>query len=430
MKNIIDYLKENKHLSFVEEPFNEVDGLLLSEVAYTNFDSILNENTNLDIVVVNHDFWELHTEEEIMSSISYTKMAPFLMKEMADSVRYKGMRFKNYVSNVSLKKIKQFAAITFELPDGSDFISFRGTNGTVTGWLEDFKFSYSTTDGQDDAVSYIDKFHSHNNRPLRLGGHSKGGNLAVYAAIHCKKAIQDNIEKVFSYDGPGFKTETLDSVEYERILPRIISVIPRDCMVGVMLNNRYKTIITNSDARSMFQHDAYQWHIEGNKFEELPERGELSFFFEKVLNDWMLRFDESKREKVLDVVFSLITDNSLATDDTPLDQKFFHNFLVNSKKLSHPEKSLLISSLSEIFVSTSVVTQDELKAKTAPIAVEIKEKRDTIADDVKEKYVPKIEKIKDKSIIISEEVKDKYVPIIEKLTSKAKKEETENENNN
>lgn len=419
MTNIIDYLKERKNIPFAQEPFNEVDGLVLSQVIYTDFDAILNEDSYADIADVNEQFWAQHTEEEIMASASFTKLAPFLMKEMADSVRYEGIKFKNYVSTISLETIKQFGAVTFELPDGSDFISYRGTNGTVAGWMEDFKFSYSTTEGQDDAVNYINRFHKGNQRPIRIGGHSKGGNLGVYAAIFCARDIQDKIDRVFSYDGPGFKMDVLESEEYKRILPRVLSVIPKDCAVGIMMNNYYNTIITDSDERAIRQHDAFQWHIDGNRFEELESRSELSLFFEKVLNNWMGRCDAGKREQILETALTLIMDNDLATDGTPLTMEFFHTFLSNSKKLEHSERVLMLSSLSDIFVSTSVVTADEMKAKAGPIAEDLKAKSIAVAEDVKVKSVTVAEEVKTKAIPLAEEVKEKSVSFIDELKEKA-----------
>ncbi len=430
MNNIFDYLEQRKNIPFSEDPFNEIDGLILSEIIYTDFDSILSEDSYIDIADVNEKFWSLHTEEEIMASTSFTKLAPFLMKEMVGSARFGGTKLKCFATTISLEAIKQFAAVTFELPDGSDFISYRGTNGTVAGWMEDFKFSFSTTEGQDDAVNYINKFHTNSNRPLRLGGHSKGGNLAVYAAVCCSQAIQDRIEKVFNFDGPGFKMDILESDAYKRILPRILSVIPKDCAVGIMMNNYYNTIITESDERAIRQHDAFQWHIDGNKFEEVSSRSDLSLFFEKVLNNWMSRCDESKREHILETSLSLIMDNDLAKEDTPLNSEFFRTFLSNTKKLDKSEKSLFLSSLSDIFVSTSVVTADEMKAKASPIAEDIKvksvayagdvkAKSVTIAEEVKEKAMPLAEELKNKSVIIAEDLKIKSVTMAEDIKAKS-----------
>ncbi|MCQ2080381.1 MAG: DUF2974 domain-containing protein [Lachnospiraceae bacterium] len=362
MKNIIDYLKERKNISFLEDPFNEVDGLVLAELVYSNFNQILDENSDMSIEELSKEFWNLHTEKEIMSSPSTTKMAPFLMKEMEDSSRFKGMRVKKFVEDSSLEDIMQFAALTFELPDGSVFISFRGTDGTVVGWAEDFKFSFSTTEGHKMAVDYINEYHKNQSKPIRVGGHSKGGNLAVFASAFCDTSIRKKIVNVYSYDGPGFLMNIIDSKEYKDILPRVLSVVPESSLVGTLLTNQYKTIITNADGFFVFQHDDMQWHIVDNHFEELESRSEISLFFEEVLRNWQLRCDENEREEIFEAIFSLITDNELLKeDDEKLTPAFFYNVIKKSSKLSGKDKSLLLDSISEVFSSISDVTKRKIK---------------------------------------------------------------------
>lgn len=419
MKNILDYVKETKDVSFKDEPFNEVDGLILAELVYIDFDGLLDEESNVSLVDANNSFWSQHTEEEFEEITSHSKWAPFMMKDMVESVRFKDIRLKNYVTDISLKDIKQFGAVTFELPDGSDYISYRGTNKTVAGWMEDFKFSFSTTEGQADAVSYINKYQISGSRPIRIGGHSKGGNIAVYAGIFCERSIQDRILNVYSYDGPGFKMDILESEEYNRILPRVLAVIPKDCMVGIMMNNRYKTIIAESEERIIKQHNAYQWHIDGFRFEEAEARSEWSVFYEKQLNLWLTRCDESKRERILDILFTLITENELAQENTVLNPEFVHIVLSNASKLSKEDRALLISSLSDVFASTTAVTSDEIKLRSSIIADEMKTKSAPVAEDLKEKSATIVEEFKEKSAAFVEDFKENSSEFVEGLKEKS-----------
>lgn len=335
---------------------------MLAELVYADFSNILDENSDMDILELHEKFWALHTEKEILSSSSTTKMAPFLMNDMATSERFKSMRVKNYVTDTSLSELKQFAAVTFDLPDGSTFISFRGTDGTVVGWAEDFMFSFSTTEGHKMAVDYINKYHQGQSKPIRVGGHSKGGNLAVYASAFCDKEIQNNITRVYSFDGPGFLEDIINSEGYNAILPRVLSVVPISSLVGVLLTNKYKTIVTDADGFFVFQHDDLQWHIDGNHFEEVPGRNELSVFFEEVLRNWQNRYDEASRKEIFEAVMQLIIDSGiLKGDDDKLSPAFLLNFIKKSPKLSKEDKSKLLDSVSEVFASMSDVTKVKLK---------------------------------------------------------------------
>lgn len=362
--NIIEYLDLYKDKSLKEEAFNEVDGLVLAELIYAKFEGILNKDSDISLKEANDAFWKIHTEKEIMDQKSYTKRAPFLMKEMANSKRYEGTRLKNYVTFISLKDVEQFAAITISLPDGTDYISYRGTDGTVAGWMEDFKFSYGNTLGQEHASKYLNDYHFDNIKPLRLGGHSKGANLAVYAGVFAKEEIVRNIIKIYSYDGPGFKDEIINSNKYQRVLPRVISIIPKDCMIGLMMKNKYQTIITNSDNFSIYQHDAYAWHIIDNHFEEVDKRSEDSILFERILNDWLIKCDESKREAILTTFCSLIENNEIDfKDNEKLSTTFFYYLLIKSPRLENEDKQIIISSIKDLLGSTSSILSDEFKNK-------------------------------------------------------------------
>lgn len=156
------------------------------------------------------------------------------------------------------------------------------------------------------AVDYINEYHKNQSKPIRVGGHSKGGNLAVFASAFCDTSIAD-----------GF---------------------------------------------FVFQHDDMQWHIVDNHFEELESRSEISLFFEEVLRNWQLRCDENEREEIFEAIFSLITDNELLKeDDEKLTPAFFYNVIKKSSKLSGKDKSLLLDSISEVFSSISDVTKRKIK---------------------------------------------------------------------
>ena len=239
MANIFDYLAWRKDVPFFVSPFNEVDGLVLSELIYADFSGCVAEDEEkVPLALVRERFWQRHTKEEIMADDSFTKTAPFLMDDMLDGARFKDTQVSWFYDVVDTAADIQLAVATFWLPDGTAFVVFRGTDSTIVGWKEDFLLSYlPETEGQRRAAAYMDAHFSDLDMPLRVGGHSKGGNLAVYAAVAACPAVRDRITAVYSNDGPGFLDAFTQSEAYKEMLPRIISIVPEESMIGTLLSN-------------------------------------------------------------------------------------------------------------------------------------------------------------------------------------------------
>ena len=241
MANIHEYLIWRGDVPFTVSPFNEVDALVLSELAYTDFHGVLSEEGEQRITVeeARRLFWEKHTREEIMAMDSYTKTAPFLMDEMAGKGRFGGTVMAYYYDVIDTNVDVQLAALTFYLPDGTAFVAFRGTDDTVVGWKEDFNLSYMPeTEGQCRAAEYLNAHFSGQSIPIRVGGHSKGGNLAMYAAVCAEKAVRDRIIAVYNNDGPGFLKEFTETDAYREMLPRIICTVPEKAVIGTLLDSK------------------------------------------------------------------------------------------------------------------------------------------------------------------------------------------------
>ena len=209
MASIFDYLQWRCDVPFSVDPFNEVDNLVLSELAYTDFKGILSmEGPDVSLAEVCKAFFERHTHEEILADKSFTARAPLLMESMLEGARYRDIRMLQYLDETDSAQGLQLAAMTFLLPDDSAYVAFRGTDSTVVGWKEDFYFSFlPETEGQRRAIRYLNQVGAEVKGTLRVGGHSKGGNLAVYAASCCEPGLQERLTAVYSNDGPGFRQE-------------------------------------------------------------------------------------------------------------------------------------------------------------------------------------------------------------------------------
>ena len=164
------------------------------------------------------------------------------------------------------------AALTVLLEDGSAFLAFRGTDGTLVGWKEDFNLSFlDVVPAQLEAADYVQTFAAGFSGPLRLGGHSKGGNLAVAGAALAGMKARDQIRSVWSFDGPGLNAYLLARPGYSELLTRIRSFVPKSSVVGLLLAHEEPYTVVDSDQEGLFQHDPYSWQVQGPGFVRLEE---------------------------------------------------------------------------------------------------------------------------------------------------------------
>ena len=306
MGNIFDYLEWRCDVPFAVDPFNEVDNLVLSNLAYTDFRGILSmDGAEESLESACRSFFLLHTHEEILANKSFTAKAPLLMEKMLCGARYRDIRLCWYLDETETSRDMQFAAVTILLPDQSAFVAFRGTDGTLVGWKEDFNLSFlPETEGQRRAIRYLDQVGAHVRGPLRAGGHSKGGNLAVYAAAFCGQAVQDRLLAVYSNDGPGFREEKLQAEGYRRILPRLVSIVPETSVIGLLLSSSADHRVVKSSQTGIFQHDGFSWMVSRNRF--LPaELTKTSRLIEKSMSGWLEQMSEADRQSFTEIIFSL-----------------------------------------------------------------------------------------------------------------------------
>ena len=317
MANIFDYLDWRKDVPFSVSPFNEVDSLVLSELVYADLAGAVPEDgQQVTLSEARTQFWQRHTREEVMAEDSYTKMAPFLMDGMTEGARFADTKLAYFYSAVDPAADVQLAAVTFYLPDGTAFVAFRGTDSTIVGWKEDFYLSFlPETEGQRRAVAYMNEHFLDQTMPLRLGGHSKGGNLAVYAAVKADESIRRRILAVYSNDGPGFLESFTQSEAYKDMLPRIISTVPEDTVIGTLLTSGAFQHVLKSSAAGIVQHDGFSWQVLGPHFVEAEKRSTASILTETTLRQWLRELSEEKRRQFVNSLFSLLEATGASTFD-------------------------------------------------------------------------------------------------------------------
>ena len=304
---LFDYLKWRNDVSLRAAPFNEIDNVLLSYLAYADFGELLHEpKRHVSIETCLKRFCEKHDLANVRDSKHFIERAPLLLEEMVRGARFRGTKVAHFREVFDKEKVQQFAALVFLLPDGTKYISFRGTDSSITGWKEDFLMSITAeTEGAKEAVSYLNDVAASVDGDFILGGHSKGGNFAMYAAAFCEDAVKGRIRKVYNNDGPGFREEIVRSAAYRELLPKITNIVPQTSIIGRLLSNEAAHTVVKSTAAGIFQHDVTTWEVTKDKFVR-TEPDAFSDFVEKSLGTWLETMDDEARKSLVETVFSMI----------------------------------------------------------------------------------------------------------------------------
>ena len=259
MANIIDYIKWRGDLELKASKFNEIDSLILNRFSYFPLDNLMGKDEVLSIKELGERFKK---EDKNKIDILWEDDAE-LFPLMAESKRFGEMKTLKYVNQIDEETEKQFSAVTILLPDNTIYISYRGTDNTLIGWKEDFNMTFkSHIESQLSAKEYLENVaKKYLDKQIRLGGHSKGGNLALYAAIFADEEIKKRILNVYNNDGPGFNEDIVNLKEYKETIGKVITYIPQDSIFGMLLEHKEKYIIVKSIEKGVMQHDVYSWEV-------------------------------------------------------------------------------------------------------------------------------------------------------------------------
>lgn len=317
MADIMDYLDWRGDLTLQQSPFNEVDHLILAQLAYVNFDGIIpgmQSNEAVTLEAASKLFFKINDEKEVLKQKLFARLAPFVMKKMASTRRFRDMKLCKYVSQLDYEIQKQFGVFQVFLEDGTIYVAFRGTDDTLVGWREDFNMSFmAPIPAQVEAVNYVNRTLSHTTRPIRMGGHSKGGNLAIYAALKCQKCIRKQIIEVYNNDGPGFNKAMMASFNDESIMSKIRTIVPQGSIIGMLLEHEETYTVVKSKQVGILQHDAMSWEVMGSKFVYLEELSKGSQLLEHALKGWMERLEDEQRSQFVDSLFSILEETGAKT---------------------------------------------------------------------------------------------------------------------
>ncbi len=307
MGNIMDYISWRGDLSFEQSQFNEVDNLILACFSYVNLDGIpaVTKQKGIGLKKLTKEFMKLHTMKELEADKSFIHLAPFMMMEMAKSVRFGKCVVRNYVNDIVTEAEQQFAAMEIVLEDGTSYVSFRGTDDTIIGWKEDFNLSTGVVPAQKRAIEYLQKISEHTDGMLRVGGHSKGGNLAIYGSVMCKSA-HEKILEIYSNDGPGFSREFQELPETKEMMPKIIRIIPEYSIIGTLLEHEKEPVIVASSSKGLLQHDAFSWEVQGPALVRRDSLNKTALRFIEILHKWIDGMDMEQKRLLIEDLFATL----------------------------------------------------------------------------------------------------------------------------
>ncbi len=307
MGNIMDYISWRGDLTFAQSPFNEVDNLILACFSYVNLDRIpaVTRQKGIELKKLVKEFKKLHTIKELEADKSFIRLAPFMMFEMAESVRFGNCVIRNYVNEIVTEAEQQFSAVEIVLDDGTSYISFRGTDDTIIGWKEDFNLSTGVVPAQERAVEYMQRISDKASGMLRVGGHSKGGNLAIYGSVMCK-SVHDKILEIYSNDGPGFSKEFQESPETAEMMSKIIRIIPEYSIIGTLLEHEKQPIIVASTSRGLLQHDGFSWEVQGPGLVRRDSLNKTALRFIEILHKWIDGMDMEQKRLLIEDLFATL----------------------------------------------------------------------------------------------------------------------------
>lgn len=360
MATIIDFLNRNKDVPFSKMPLTDADILCLNEIGYITFGEVLAGDFDLSKELALHDVLLRYEEQgqEIPYDFLLTKDRVDLIKLMVSSKRFEGLCLSNYVNEIDEALEKQFAAMVFRLPEiNHTQIVFRGTDDSMVGWKEDFKLTYMREiPAHRSAIAYLKNYLSTHEGQVVVSGHSKGGNLAVYATSHLPLEFQEKITCVYMLDAPGLQTSVLKSQSYQAIRSRIKGIRPEESIVGVMLEIDVPQEIVASNSFGVFQHAATNWQVDeltGNYvLAEKPT--ELSLNLQQTFKQWTDELSSQELKLLFDTLFDTLIGSGITSlnDVSGLNLNSASKFLTaigNFRSVDDRKKNLMSKSIRLLF---------------------------------------------------------------------------------
>ncbi len=362
MRNIMDFIKEEQR-TFDEFPFTPVDALIFSEATYFQWEYILQNIWSAEWPYKNSDslfLSDMPATQDMPVFGQYTADTPKNIKmidAMRLSPRYCNVSISHFCARTDENEQIQFAAMCFHLTDTLVYVAFRGTDGTWIGWKEDFQLSYRyPVPAQKEAERYL-AYLARELAPeltFAIGGHSKGGNLAIYAATGCVDALKSRIQNVYSFDGPGFSFHLHDTDEYKKIEDRVAHIVPQSSLVGMLLTSAPGTKYVSNRSLWLMQHSPFTWEIGENDFIFKPNLDKSACVRIAAIHSWLDDLSYEERENFTEMLYKIATASGATNIFQPkvgLTQRM--SYIIDATKaIDSKARSKIIETIKLLFLMT------------------------------------------------------------------------------
>ena len=318
MKNMIDYVLETGALAWDAKPFCAADSVVLCQLAYLDWRNIAPSPDKPKDSMRLADAIVLGGIRPLCATYFLPELNERLLFAVLESGRFREIRIHAHVDESDPETEKQFSAVSFTLPTGAGYVAFRGTDATLNGWKEDFNMAYRCpVPAQESAVAYLDRVAKGMGTPLLVGGHSKGGNLAVYAAMKCTPETRRKLRGVYNHDGPGFRETVLADPGFQSIAGMLQTILPQASVVGMLLqhDNRYRVV--ESTAVGLLQHNQFSWRIEDGDLRYAAQLAPSAALFGRTLDTWLADLDDERRERFGETLFHVLEASGLQNLKNP-----------------------------------------------------------------------------------------------------------------
>jgi hypothetical protein len=316
MANVFDYLDWRGDLDFCNDPFNAVDNIIFSIISYYPFDGIVSGEFKTNTVPLPEAAKSLieliKKDTTVEHKFIFGQKQTNFLTQLAETSRYRDCMLCGYINKVDIAREMQFAAVTILAPKTPPYAAFRGTDSAIVGWKEDFNMILNNTiPAQLEAANYLNNAAKHLSGGINTGGHSKGGNLAVYAAAFCDKSVQNDIGVIYSNDAPGFNKKIITSDQYKTIETKIDCYIPEGSVVGLLFEYTKNYKVVKSSGTGLMQHDPFSWEVKGKDMVYIPAVSKQSIAVNNVLMEWLENMDYQTRTAFVETLFNIVNDANI-----------------------------------------------------------------------------------------------------------------------
>ena len=315
MADLFDYMDWRGDLSFRNSPANEADCYLISKIGCPNLTGIVPADEQEALLgKVVEAYRAKNGKAGASLGITTSPKVVDSFYRLPSVPRFQSLMLSGYRKIDDSNNTEQFSALTVRIPDGTRYITFRGTDDNIFAWKENFRMSIvDTIPAQEDALRYLRWAMDAYDGSFIVCGHSKGGNLAVYAASMLPQNLQDRIISVYNFDGPGFRDDFLKQEGYLRILPKLTSLIPQNSIVGLLLSTGKDPEIVIRDCFGAKAHDGFTWKVLGTSFVRSEALSPSSALFQEAMNKTLSRMNLEERDEFIEDFFRIMTSTGAFT---------------------------------------------------------------------------------------------------------------------